>query len=189
MRLFGQKILKKDPNLIELFKSGGHTFYTWKHFDHMPAFREMFVRYHYAKMSRGINNADLISFCQTILKFNNDRKRDDITALVKFFEQHIEEYANEKIILELAGYVVLVDDEPVDDVQDEYMDIKRKVLADDRKARFFFQGQALNLLQSLSKDLDILNLKEYLGNSNRQEREKVFLKLISSNLTDNLWKH
>jgi hypothetical protein len=97
MRLFGQKILKRDPNLIELFKSGGHTFYTWKHFDHMPAFREMFVRYHYAKMSRGINNADLISFCQTILKFNNDRKRDDITALVKFFEQHISEYANEKI--------------------------------------------------------------------------------------------
>jgi hypothetical protein len=80
----------------------------------------------------------MIAFCQTILKFNNDRKRDDITALVKFFEQHISEYANEKIILELAGYVVLVDDEPVDDVQDEYMEIKRKVLADDRKARFFF---------------------------------------------------
>lgn len=180
---------KKDPNLVELFRSGGHVFYSWKHFDNMPAFREMFVRYHYAKMARGINNADLLAFCNTILKFNNDRKRDDITALVKFFEQHIQEYANEKIILELAGYVVLVDDEPVDDVTDEYMEIKRQVLKDDRKARFFFQGQALKLLQTLSKDLDILNLKAYLENSNRRERETIFLQLISSNLTDNLWRH
>ena len=180
---------KKDPNIIELFRSGGHVFYTWKHFDNMPAFREMFVRYHYSKMARGVNNSDLLAFCNTILKFNNDRKRDDITALVKFFEQHIQEYANEKIILELAGYVVLVDDEPVDDVSDEYMEIKRQVLKDDRKARFFFQGQALKLLQTLSKDLDILNLKAYLENSNRRERETIFLQLISSNQTDNLWRH
>lgn len=177
-----------NTNLNHFFTYKGHKFYSWESFDLMPEFREMFVRMQYHKMGLNIGEADMNAFCETLLNFNANDKRDDITYLVKFFMDHIKEYTNEKMLLELAGYVILIDNEDPMKIDTGLMELKRKLLDESQELRFFFVNTALRLLQNLAKELDISRVKGYLDTSTRREREKTFYRLISSSITTNLWK-
>jgi len=185
-KFFKKNVNNSNLNLIHTYK--GHNFYTWISFDLMPEFREMFVRMHYHKMGLNIGMSDMEAFCDTILNFNANDKRDDITYLIKFFLDHIKEYTNEKMLLELAGYVILIDDEDPMKIDIKSMNLKKQLLSESQDLRFFFVNTALKLLQNLAKELDISKVKGYLDTSMRQEREKTFYRLISSSITTNLWK-
>jgi hypothetical protein len=183
--LFNSK--HKDPKLKLEFEFKGHKFYSWKNFDDMPLFREMLIRLQYSKMELGLHPSDTNKFCEMLRKLIEDGNYSDAIALTTYYHSMTKDFINEKLTIELGGFAYLIDDEPLDDVSETHQELKRKLVLENEKLQFFFITKALTLLQKLSKDLDILQVKEYLTNPMRVKREQLFLKLIQSNITNGLW--
>lgn len=184
-KLFNSK--PKDPKLKLEFEHKGHKFYSWKNFDDMPLFREMLIRLQYSKMELGIHSSDTDKFCQLLREQIENGNYSDAIALTTYYHSMTKDFINEKLTIELGGFAFLIDDEPLDDVSETHQQLKRELVLESEKLQFFFITKALTLLQQLSNGLDILQLRDYLKNPMRSKREKLFLKLIQSNTTKDLW--
>ena len=165
----------------------GHKLYTFKSLDVTPKIREMMLRLTYHQMGLGIRNKDLDAWTVLMEERLNEGDLVNAASLVTAMKDYRKAYASEKLCYEMAGSVIIVDNEPLPEPTEKYNEIKKELLKD-KKVRAFFLNTALRLLQDLGSKLDISQTKAYMMTPERLLREETFLSLIKSNIRMGLWQ-
>lgn len=165
----------------------GHKLYRYKAFNYIPLIRKMVVRVGYAKLEMGVRAEDLKVYCQMIEDEVNEGNLARISQLNGFLQLQLENFASDRIALEIGGYAVLVDDEPHDSITDEYNDIKSKLLEAHPAVRAFFLSESVGLISDLNNSIAPSLMMESLNHPQRRMEEKTFLHLISQPEFRGLW--
>jgi len=164
----------------------GHQLYKFPSFESMHWFRERQIRTTYEFSQFGMIHSDLIAGLRLILKANNENNNSDVGTLANTMLLQTENYASEKIIMELAGYGVIVDDEPLKTVTVKHNQIKSELLKDS-EAYAFFLNTAHSYLVMLGETLSSSQLEESMKDPKRRMREEMYLKWIGSTKVKGLW--
>jgi hypothetical protein len=177
-----------DERIEKALEIDGHTLYVFKSIDHMPKFREMSLRLAFHQQELGVKHSDLQAFVELAKEAFNKGDMMNLGTLINTLALQLDNYASERIMMELGGCGILVDDEPVDRFQGKHNKIKEELLRHHPEVRAFFLNTALNYLHSLIDNFQSLEIKDYLKNPLRIKREATFLRLIGTNIYQDLGK-
>lgn len=164
----------------------GHRVYYFKSIDNLTKFREMAIRLAYHQLELGVKLSDLRALIELGQESVNKGDLAKIGTLFSYLEMQIDNYASERVILQVAGCGVLIDGEPLDDFTNEHEAIKTELLQKHPQLRAFFLTTSLRYLTELGSNLTGKDEQALLNNPARLTRELLFLKLISIDLYQGL---
>lgn len=164
----------------------GHTLYKYKSIGHVPLIRENVVRIGYAKMELGLRPEDLKVYTDMVTDAGNEGSMARILQLTGFLQMQLENFASERIALEVGGYMVLADDEPHDEITDRHNEIKAKLLQYPA-VRDFFLSESVGLMLSLNDSINPSLMLGSLKDPTRRKKEEMFLSLMGLDMFKGLW--
>ena len=171
----------------------GHKLYKWDSIGHLPKIREMGVRFASEEMKLGLMRSDSDKADQLIMEAVNNGDLGTIASITTARQSYRKLYASARMMINLGGWGMLVDDEPLGEITAKHIGIKKE-LAKDIEVRAFFFTSAIGYLMELAQITDDLKRREFgekvmtsLEMKERQTREQLFLKKLGKGLTSDLW--
>lgn len=186
-------IFKKKKELPEgltlALEIEGHNLYVFDSLDNTPVSREFGTRMAYHQYQLGIRWSDLRAYSKITKEKANAGDLVGVAAMAHALDGYINNYASQRLINELSGHTILVDDEPIEKSTLKHRKIKQELLKNE-EVQAFFLNTTLRLLTDLGETLNISKVKESMRELKNQRliREMNFLSLIQTNLTEKLWE-
>lgn len=190
--------MKINPYIKNLFKRRedslkyemtvqGHKIYTFKSLAVTPEIREMMLRFNYNQIGLGIRPADLRSYHNLMRELLEKQDFVNMSVLHDAFGHYITMYGSERVLVELAGTIIIIDDEPLKEPTERHNKIKRDLVKDNKELRAFFLNTAMRQLQELGTEINISEAVSKMMSPQRLRKEKYFLALLGTDLTKDLW--
>ena len=166
------------------FEHNGNAFYEFAQFDAAPTVRvEAFLSRSHEVNELGMKRSDLKGFCKTIKDYGNQGLFMDVQQLNGYFEFLLDQPYNAAPILYVTSTVLLMNDEPVKQMQGEY-DQKKQELArnDEQLMTFFFETlDKYDKLSQTSSDFGLLQgFMKQIPTKMQRQVEEVFLNSITT---------
>lgn len=160
----------KDLKLLgKKVQLAGHTFYAFQTLDMIPQLRlETYLARNFEYDNLRVTLPRLLAFTETVAELGNQARFMDVQQLNGYLNNLLQKPITQNTMLYMASPLVIIDDEPIDQVDNEYDKLKYSLGAKDDKIRSFFLAVLLALnknLQDLSKHgkpLDFSNPKQMI---------------------------
>jgi len=174
---------KDNELLIESLVKGDNTLYSFKTLDHIPTIRlEAYLARHHEFKELGMVKADLRAFCLTIEEFGKEGRFVEVMQLIGYFKTLLDRPVTLYPTIFLASPLVLVNNEPIDEILPEYEALKTELALKNSDVESFFLGLIIDLG---SFTLDLLPHGKQQAYSTKRERivEEIFHQAISGKRT------
>lgn len=168
---------KRDGLVLSLVKDGNR-FYTFSDAVAMPNIRHENVFARTEQVSLGVTPESQQAFVKTMKDAGVKGEIGNMMMLLNYYEQVINQPINLTPMLYLSNPVVVLNDEPIDEMKQSYQDEKMKLQQEDEQIRVFFLKRSLSILHNSQQDLTDTEIWTELMNPTARKIESQFLKLI-----------
>ena len=169
---------KEIPNAEHVMTVKGHKIYVFKHFTDLSTMRAVAVKIFYHQLGLGVQETDYDVFQDMIDECINEGNFSKIGALNQTLRQVRSQYCSPRVIMAIASWGILVDDEPYKQPEKRHQEIKEKLIQDpDVKA--FFLNTGLEYLVELSSQADTSKAREYMNSKKAQRIESIYSQMMS----------
>ena len=157
----------------------GKTFYTFKNQEEIPQVRlEAYLSRNHEFDERGIKNQDLLLFCDLVEKYGNEGQFMAVQQLNGYLKTLLQKPVTLFPAIYLASPLIILGDEPLDEVTAEYDQEKLKLATFYPEVESFF----LTLLVDLKPSLEISSSSGGLAVYTSQ-REKMIELIFQEEIT------
>ena len=173
--------MRERENLTLLTTFRGHNLYEWEDVSMIPAGRYLALLYHAHDSDRTVSHDDLMKFVELSREAYNSGNLSKVGAMIETLAVHLDSYLPDKVNFKMANCLILVDDEPVDQMTKHHEKIKASIYDHPEMRAFFLrtlfrhlegfglsQDSTKTLLDQLSQDIQL----------KRDPNEEAFSRLI-----------
>lgn len=167
-----------SSNNMEQVDVNGHLFRVFKNPLQAPQKRILayFAAMHENQL--GVTHEHLLAFFKMSEQAFNQKNFSRVIKLQGILESYVNLYAQSENLLRLAMPIVLLEGEPVDDLQDEYITKKKELCESSEDVRAFFLSIAWSSVSKSEQSKTLTELLDYLKDQKVKEVESIFLKSI-----------
>jgi hypothetical protein len=198
-RLF-KKTESVDDRLEFVMKVQGHKLYKFTSLSNMSQFRFIGLKLSLEKMGLGVRPSDSITYNKIQRELDADliaafKENDSATfynvmeqksSLRSEYEFQLDSFASRRLMVEIGGIGIIVDDEPIEKFSKKHNKIKEKLLEDDDVLAFFLDN-TLSYIAQLRKDITGSLVMQVMEDSSSLARAQVFSRKIGISEFRNLW--
>jgi len=165
---------------IEVKQIAGHTFRVIKEPLELPYLRMAGYYMALYDMGRKASTADLMAFVDEMKKALNTGNIADAGFLINALDANLQLYTSFSPIFDMASCLILVDDEPFEEIPMKFHQLKDKLCRENEEVMSFFLSTTLASFQSMNKDLDITQIQTYLSAQEHRITTETFLDAIDT---------
>lgn len=198
MKLLAKFKKKRPDQRLQYWKTiDGHKIYSFVSLQAMPQTRHVMVKIGLEKLGLGVRPVDSKAFLKTlrgelekyVVESNSDEldeslRMQNIYHLLSEYEYQLSNFASARLVAEVGGYGIIVDDEPLNELSPAHNKVKEKLLVHPEVYAFFFDNMKAYATKLRSELTDYLDQKSF----KIKEREEIFLERIGESEFSNLWK-
>lgn len=180
-RIFSKKDnpLKKPSGLKLKFEHAGHKFYCYEPIQQAPSGRIelMFARLN--ELQKGMTREHNIQYVEATKKLFWEKKCEEGYELSTYVENIIKNPMQNTPANYLSCTMVLIDDEPTNEINSNYEDLKLDLIKKHPEIRNFFLDYTDKILKRFSDSHDSQEFWKAINHPALKENEQAFLKLIT----------
>lgn len=195
-----RKLFKKSHPKTKLWKVvNGHEVRYWEDINDVPQSRIISAMVGLDKIGLGIRPADSRAFLKVLrselknyylevkdVDSDESLREQNIYALLSHYESQLSNFYGRRLMAEIGGYTILVDDEPLNELSHKHNKIKEELLHSDEVFAFFLSN-TVELVRQLRDDINIDSIKNSMTPQNRY-LEQTFFQKIGLPSFENLWR-
>ena len=173
----------KTPYELELaYSSDTVKAYKFKNPLYLPKCR-------FAALGQALNDAqlnmtkdDADRYFEAMKDAANNSRWSDVATMINVMQFYMSQHTTTKTLLEIGCALIVLEGEPSDKVQPEWIERKSDIFYKDADFRGFFLRWAYIYLMTFSQQSDEpLTIGEYLSQPMIKQSENLFLKLLTEN--------
>lgn len=141
---------KQAKKLVKLGVFDGMAYYKFKDLEQTPQIRlEAYLSRNHEFEELGIRKTDLRAFTETVAQLGNEGRFMEVQQLTGYLQALLDKPVTLYPTIYLASPMVIVGDEPLDEISLEFDQVKMKAALNDQNLESFFLSQIMSLKPSL----------------------------------------